>query len=114
MEELDCAFGAITETWFSTNAAFSDDLDDVRARTGLGVLCKNRPPNALGVSHGGVAIVYNENKCTFSEVSLKNDQSWEVLVGCGRFIGFNRPVIAVACYIPPNYTAQRGLLVWHT
>ena len=88
--------------------ALDDDLEDLRGRAGIAMLKLDRPPNAQGLSHGGVAIAYNENKCSFTTVNIRNPDSWEVLVGCGQFVGFSRPVLVVACYVPPGYPVPKG------
>ena len=88
--------------------ALDTDLVELRGRAGLSVIAKNRPPNTLGVSHGGVALVFNESKCSFVEVPVVNGEDWEVVVGCGRFIGFGRPVLVVGCYLPTGYTVPRA------
>ena len=108
MEELEAAIAVVTETWFTPSQALEDDLLDLRGRAGLSVIRRDRPPNLQGTSHGGVAIVYNDSKCTFSEVDIGNQSEFEVVVGCGRFVGFGKPVLVVACYLPPNYTVPRG------
>ena len=80
MDELEAAFAVITETWFSTSIAMETDLIDLHGRAGLSVIAKNRPPNPQGVSHGGVALIYNESKCSFTEVDVQNPADWEVVV----------------------------------
>ena len=55
-----------------------------------------------------MAIVFDENKCSFSKVNIAADSEWEVVVGCGRFVGFPKPVLVVGCYIPPGYMVPRS------
>ena len=81
LDELEAAFAVITETWFSPGQALDTDLVDLRGRAGLSVIARNRPPNSQGVSHGGVALVFNEAKCSFAEVPVVNGEDWEVVVG---------------------------------
>ena len=96
--EMDAAFGVITETWFTTSIALENDLADLRGRAGLSVLATNRDPNSQGVSHGGVAIVFNEARCGFVRIDVANPSGWEVVVGCGRFVGFGKPVLVAVSY----------------
>ena len=42
-DELDAAFGVVTETWFASSAGLQDDLEDIRGRTNIGVLSKPAP-----------------------------------------------------------------------
>ena len=89
----------------SDTPELEDDLADLRGRAQLGAITRNRPVNAQGFSHGGVALFFAEDKCSFREVVVNNPSSFEVLVASGRFVGFARPVIVVGCYIPPNYSS---------
>ena len=88
MDEMDAMFGTISETWLTDGDPLSDDVEDLRAGAGLGLLVKNRPPNARGHSHGGVALVYKENAVNFTEIAMNNPDSYEILVASGRFAGF--------------------------
>ena len=60
LDEVEAAFGVITETWLSDGDGLQEKLDDLSAGSGLGLITKNRPVNQMGFSHGGVAIVYRE------------------------------------------------------
>ena len=44
----------------------------------------------------------------FKEVVFRNPESYEVLVAAGSMRGRSRKMLVVACYIPPNYSKQRG------
>ena len=57
LDEVDAAFGVITETWLTDGEDLQDKKDDLSAGSGLGLVTKNRAPNRMGFSHGGVAIV---------------------------------------------------------
>ena len=72
------------------------------------MLTRNRPPNQQGTSHGGVAVLFDENKCSFSELKMRNPEDFEVLVCSGRLVGFPRPVVIIGCYLPPGYTVPRA------
>ena len=90
LDEVDAAFGVITETWLTNGEDLQDKKDDLSAGSGLGLVTKNRAPNRMGFSHGGVAIVYRESSCTFKEVKLPNPGDFEVVVASARFPGYSR------------------------
>ena len=104
LDEVDAAFGVITETWLSDGDGLQEKLDDLSAGSGLGLITKNRPVNQMGFSHGGVAIVYRESACTFKEICLPNPGSFEVVVAAARFPGYSRQLVVIGCYLPPTYT----------
>ena len=58
-EEMDTTIGIITEMWLADGESLDRDLHDLARGAGLGMICLNRPPGQRGVSHGGVAIVYD-------------------------------------------------------
>ena len=68
------------ETWLSDTPELGDDLEDLRGRAQLGAITRNRPVNAQGFSHGGVALFFAEDKCSFKEVVVNNPSAYEVLV----------------------------------
>ena len=72
MDKMNAAFGVVTETWFRDSEELKNDLIDLKGRAGLSMITLNRSPNAQGFSHGGVAIIYNENKCTMNRIPLSN------------------------------------------
>ena len=75
-DEMDAAFGVVTETWLSDGTGLSEDIEDYEAGAGMGMLTRNRERGARGVSHGGVALIYHLNKCAFKEVSLQNPENF--------------------------------------
>ena len=108
MDEMEASIGVVTETWFRDSPELEDDLADLQGRAGLSMLKLCRAPNAQGVSHGGVGIAYNQNKCTLTRIDLLNPCNWEILAAKSRFVGFHRPVVVIACYVPPSYSIPRG------
>ena len=106
-EEMDLAFGVVTETWLSDGAELEEDLVDFVVGAGLGKLTRNREKDHRGVSYGGTAIVSHLNKCTFKMVELNNPDGFEVLAASGRFAGYSREVVVLACYLPPNLPPNR-------
>ena len=108
MEELDTAMAVVTETWLADGQGLEDDRQDLFLGAGLSMLCKNRKPNDLGQSHGGVAIIYNEQRCNFKTFSFDNREDYEVLAAVGMAPGLKRKIVSIACYIPPNYSTGRA------
>ena len=70
----------------------------------MGMLCRNRPVNNRGVSHGGVAIVSRESEITLKKMKLHNPWEYEVLMATGMLRGSSWRVVVVAAYIPVSYT----------
>ena len=42
-------------------------------------------------------------------MSLENPEDHEVLAAAGKFVGYSRSVVVLACYIPPNVTPERAV-----
>ena len=69
-DELNAHVGVITETWLTDGEGLEEDVQGLAHGTGLGLIYKNRPANDRGFSHGGVAILFKSEDCSFSEVKL--------------------------------------------
>ena len=108
LEEMDAAVGIVTEIWLTDGDSLKEDLADLSAGAGVGLLCKNRPPNAAGISHGGVAIAYRIGACAAREPVLQNQDNYKVIVGVITLAGYSRKMVVVGCYIPPGYDVGRG------
>ena len=107
-EELDVGLSIVTETWLSDGPTLVDDAQDLLLGAGIGILYKNRPVGARGISHGGVAVLYRESDCSFKEMKVQNPLGFEVLPVVGNVVGQKRRMVVIACYIPPNYTVNRA------
>ena len=107
-DEVDAAFGVLTETWLTDGTDLQDKLDDLSAGSGIGMIVRNREVNQMGFSHGGVAVAFRESSCTFKEVKLPNPSNFEVVIAAARFPGYSRQVVVVACYLPPTYSPSQG------
>ena len=105
---MDGTLGIVTETWLADGDSLNRDLQDLARGAGLGMICLNRRPNTRGVAHGGVAIVNKIGACTLDRIDLPNPGEFEVLVAGSTVPGYARKLLTVACYLPPNYTVQRG------
>ena len=109
MEELDAALSIITETWLSDGQHLEDDRQDLLLGAGLSMINRNRPRNmSTGLAHGGVALFFREEICTFKEIPFPNPDGFEVLVAAGSIQGHTRKILVIACYMPPNYLADRA------
>ena len=109
--ELDVTLGVVTETWLADGDGLDRDIQDLTRGAGLGMICLNRRPNDRGVAHGGVAVVHSTSACTLTKIDLPNPGGLEVLVTLSNLPGHARKLITVACYLPPNYTAQKLSLI---
>ena len=107
-EEMNVDVAVVTETWLSDGESLQDDISDLSHGAGLGMICKNRPVNNRGFSHGGVAIMYQTGTSNFTRVDLPNPGDFEVIVGAGSLPGHSRKMVVVACYLPPGYDVPKG------
>ena len=106
--DMSATIGIVTETWLSDGESLDEDIEGLCLGAGMGMLCRNRPVNNRGFSHGGVAIVSRESEVTLKRMKLHNPWEYEVLMATGMLRGSSRRVVVVAAYIPPNYTVGRG------
>ena len=60
----------ITKTWLSDGVGLEEDVEQLQAGTGISTIALNRERNDQGFSHGGVAILFHVNKCTFTRIPL--------------------------------------------
>ena len=104
MSETDARIAVVTETWLEDGPSLDEDVADLSAGAGLGLITKNRRNKAAnGVTYGGVAVLWQEGQCTLREVCFKNPEEYEILVCAGSIKGHSRKICVVACYLPPNY-----------
>ena len=85
-----------------------EEIDDLTMGTGLGMVYRNRVANVQGFSHGGVAIVYRQSSMSIKEVRLHNLKDFEVVAVECTLKGNGRKLVAVGCYLPPNYAVPRA------
>ena len=69
--ETDARIATVTETWFRSGEELDRMVQDLSLGEGIGMLCKNRPPAANGVSYGGVAVLWKESLCAFKRIELR-------------------------------------------
>ena len=65
---MDASVAVVMEMWLSDGTGLEEDLEMLEAGTGIASLCLNRDRNTQGFSHGGVAILYHTNRCTFKKI----------------------------------------------
>ena len=104
---MDTSVAILTETWLSDGCGLEEDLAELEEGTGYGMLVKNCPKNHRGYSTGGVAIVYKTNRIKSCELSLPGNR-FEVVCGAGTLVHHKQKVVAIAVYIPPQYTAEES------
>ena len=106
VNETEAAVGVVTETWL--NGTEAEELTERLTYTeGIGMITRNREAASNGVSYGGVAVVWNESKCTLKRLDYRAGD-FEILACSGRIKGHSRHLVILACYIPPGYTKLQG------
>ena len=109
MDEMRSIISIITGTWLTeAPPPLKQDLAELEAGAGIGMLCLNRRPNAAGVSHGGVAIAFKSSECSLKEIKLENPANFEVLAAAGTLLGYTKKLVVIAAYLPPSYDVNRG------
>ena len=108
IDELDASLAIVTETWLADGETLEEDKQDLVLGAGISLICKNRPRNLNGQAYGGVALFFKSDLCSFKEIHFNNPDSFEIVVAAGSIRGHTRKVVAVGCYIPPNYATARG------
>ena len=97
--ELDASFSVITETWLSDGDHLQRDIADLENGAGLAMLCRNRPPNSRGVSHGEVAVIYRKTAMNLKEIDIGNTDGFEILGAMGNIRGHARKILVLAVYM---------------
>jgi hypothetical protein len=102
MEELDCTFTVITETWLRDSEKLSYDCQDIQDGAGFSTIYKNRPVNNRGVAHGGICIMARDSRAKMSRFRFHNAGNYEVLAAIASLKGHARKLAIVAVYMPPS------------
>ena len=106
IEECECDFAVITESWLVDGSTIEEDVIHLEHGTGLGLLYKNRRPLPSGrTAGGGVAFLFNLSTCSFKERKIKKNR-FEVLCVAGRSNITRRPIFVFGVYIPPRTLAH--------
>ena len=105
---LALCLAVVTETLFANGNRLEIETENLLLGQGLNMRCLNRQPNASGLSHGEVAIIYRDSWARGKDYNFANPDAFEVLPLRLDFADFSRPMFVVAAYIPPGYTVARG------
>jgi len=106
LANLNCHLGVVTETWLADGETLQADLQDLQDGTGYSMLTLNRPANARGVSHGGVAVVTRDSRVSAKKFKFHNPHGYELLAVTSKITGQYRRLFTLACYLPPNMKAD--------
>ena len=115
MSERDAHFGVITETWIKDGKQLIDLADDLKNAYSLGIIARNRGPNANNSrAYGGVALVYRLSLASFKHFTFPNPDDYEVLATLGKVKGIKPKIFCLSCYAPPNIGSLRasGMIVY--
>ena len=109
VRETDARLAIVTETWLKDGPDMEEEVQDLSAGAGLGMIARNRRTRAVnGNTYGGVAVLWREGLLGLREYKRSNPEGFEVLTATGVLKGHSRKVGVIACYIPPNYTKARA------
>ena len=106
IHELDLAFAAFTETWFSGGLALDVALGDVEQAVGIKFLYKNRR-GSTKKRGGGVCLAFRKSVCNFKTRNIKGSGSHELLCATGSIAGVDRKIAIFTVYIPPALPAAK-------
>ena len=106
-EEMKLDIAIITESWLADGAALESNLVDLEYGTDLKVVYKNRPVKRASrrrTAGGGVALIYNKNRCNFKERRIVGN-CFEAVCMRGKVGSLEREVIVMGIYICLLYTS---------
>ena len=109
INEMRATIAVVTETWPANGELLDKDTADLAYGAGLGLLCRNRPPNAHGVARGGVAIVFRKPASNMKMIDLPYLDAFEVLVALGNLPGYKEKLVTIACYLKDKLNYLRSL-----
>lgn len=92
--ELD--FSIVTETWMKDGKRFEKNARKFEEKEDLRIIERNR-----GTRGGGVAIIFNKNKMSLSQIKIRNN-SFELVGASGRTVKDARKLVIYAVYYPPQ------------
>ena len=92
---MDGTIGIVTDIWLALGDYLDRDVEDLAQGAGLGMLCLNRARSP-------------RSTYTLTKLDLPNHDKYEVLVSHSSIPGYVHQLLAVGCYLPPNYTARRA------
>ena len=100
MYELRCEFVMVTETWFKGSRKLNAELEDIKSATGIRLLCRHRPVRgSRGVVGGGVAIAFNNTRCSLKRKMLKTEH--DTICAVGKIAKIERQFAIFSVYVLP-------------
>ena len=111
-ELFGLCFSIVTESWLANGTRLVEDLYELEHGTNLRLLYKNRPvkPNSRRrTAGGGVAIVYNNQRCNFKERKIRGNK-FEIICAKGKIVGIPEVVVVLGIYIEPKTKVSLSLI----
>ena len=104
----ESSFILANETWFKRrDPQLKTYLQEIDDESSIKCIRKDRKLSRSGLAHGGVALFYDSDRCSFSKFNLnalRGDtvRDYEILACRGQLRGVKREIIAFSCYLPPK------------
>ena len=99
--EAELTLACVSETWLKNRKSTKEAIADVESSQKISAIVRNRQ----GKRGGGVAIFYDTNKMTLTEI--RTATKFEYVCAKGRAACSRRDFFVVSFYIPPNYKAAQ-------
>ena len=106
INELECTFAVITETWLNDGEYLEQGKLDLQDGEGLSIITRNRKLGNRGVAHGGVCVMARESRAKMAPFRFHNPGNFEVLPVVASLKGHTRKLLLVACYMPPSMNSE--------
>ena len=107
-DELGGDLAIVTETWLQ-DGNLENQAIDTAGEHGLNSFTLNRATVAAnGRQYGGVAIFSRAASSKLEVVNIANPENFEVLCVAGKIAKVREKIVAIAAYIPPNYTRVKA------
>ena len=106
MEELDSSLSIITESWLKPGTRLNEDIVDLEKCSNIGLLHCSRRSRRGRNAGGGVAILFDRDKCNLKERKIKRGSA-EILCATGRVNNFSRKIAILGVYISPRVRAKQ-------
>ena len=99
-EEMALDVAIITESWLASGTELEEDLSELEYGTDLSLIYKNRPVRPSSrrrTAGGGVAIIFNKNRCKFKEKRIRSSK-YEIVCAVGRIQGVERRIMVLGLH----------------
>ena len=104
--ELDLFCAIVTESWLRPGNVLKAELEELDTAEKISVIHKSRKTRKGRTAGGGVALIFDKNKCDFKEIPIAG--KYEITAAIGNIPGLKRKVAVVGTYIPPSYKAAQN------